>query len=58
MQLYVSTMLNTFSAKEMDTILMTFQEKIEPKSISKGVAVALLYYGLFRATEVEMIEME
>ena len=37
---------------------MTFQGKSEPKATLQGVAVTLLYFGLLRAKEVQMIEME
>ena len=41
-QLYVATKSKTFSAKEIDMILIYLQEKNEPK------AIELLYYGLLR----------
>ena len=38
---------------------MTLQEKkTQSKAYLEGAAVALLYYGLLRATEVQMVEME
>ena len=57
-QLYVTTKLKTFRAKEIDIILKTFQEKNEPKATLQQVAIALLYYDLLRATEVQMIQMD
>ena len=47
-----------FSAKEIDTILVTKQDKNDTKANLQGVAIALLYYGLLRAVEVQMIKME
>ena len=58
MQLYVATKSKTFSAKEIDTILMYLQDKKEPKETLQGVAIALLYFGLLRCTEVQMIQMD
>ena len=47
-QLYVATKSKTFSAKEIDTILVTLQEINDPKATLQGLAVALLYYGLLK----------
>ena len=57
MQICVAPKSKTFSAKEIDTILMSLQEKIEPKGTLQRVVIALLNYGLLRATEVQMIQM-
>ena len=57
-QLYVATKSKTFSTKEIDTILMYLQDKKEPKETLQGVAIALLYFGLLRSTEVQMIQMD
>ena len=58
-QLHVAKKSKTSSAKDIDTILVILHEKKnDQKAILKGVAVALLYYGLLRATEVPMVEME
>ena len=37
---------------------MFFQEKIEPKDTLQGVAISLLHFGLLRATEMQMIQMD
>ena len=37
---------------------MTLQENKGPKATLQGDAVALIYYGLLKATEVQMLEME
>ena len=58
MQLYVATKSKTFRTKEIYPILTSFQEKNEIKATLLGVAIALLYYSLLRATEVQIIQME
>ena len=57
-QLHVATKSKTFSAKEINTIPMSLQEQNEPKETLQGVAISLLYFELFRATEVQMIQMD
>ena len=54
----MSNKSKTFSEKEIDTILMYLQDKKEPKETLQGVAIALLYFGLLRSTEVQMIQMD
>ena len=44
--------------KEIDMILFSLQEKNEPKETLQGVSISLLYFGLLRATEVQMIQMD
>ena len=54
MQLHAATKSILFSAKEIDTILMTLQEKNESKATLQGITITLLYYGLLRATKIVM----
>ena len=58
MHLCVATKCNISSSKEIDTILMFFQEKIYTMATLHVVAIVLLYYGLSKATEVQMIQMD
>ena len=50
--------LKPSAQKKIDTIIMVFPGKNEPKATLPGLAVALLYHGVLRVAEVQMIEME
>ena len=54
-QLYVAKKSKTFTAYEIDQVLVTLQEPDKPQETLQGVAIALLYYGLLRANEVRLI---
>ena len=54
-QLYVAKKSKTFTAEEIDQVLLTLQAPDQPRETLQGVAIALLYYGLLRANEVRLI---
>ena len=55
---YIAEKSATFSAEEIHQVLLHLQEQNMPHAMLYGVAIALLYYGLLRANEVQELQVK
>ena len=55
---YVATKSATFTPEVIHKVLSTLQDSSDDKLTLYGVAIALLYYGLLRCSEVKIIKVK